>query len=331
MGSGEARVLPMHMFVTGGGGFIGSHLVELLLHHGHTVRVLLRPGEGRTNLPEGVDCVVGDILSEESVSRAMGAADVVYHLAARSDLNSDSLEDYRANTLGTRHVLGAAYRCHAKRLVYYSSMLAVAMPETDRPVDETYDRPGHTAYGRSKREAEDMVRRGPVPWTIVRPTFVYGPRERTTTYALFRAIARGRFRLIGPDVLQSFVYVKNLVEATYLASIHPGAVEETFFISDAQPYTLATFAGAACESVGKKLPRYRLPVPVAMGVARVLSLFSALTGMGVPLSPSRVRTMTRPYVYSIEKVGRVLGYSPAYGLKQAMDETIGWYQAQGLL
>ncbi len=317
----------MHALVTGGGGFIGSHLCDWLAQNGHLVTVLLRPGESPRNLNCSQTTITPcDVLDRVGLERLMPDVDVVYHLAARTDLNGGSPDDYRVNTEGTSNVLERAASRGVKRFVLYSSMLAVALTRTAEPTDETFDAPNHTAYGRSKREAERIVAQGNVPWTIIRPTLVFGPRERSTMRAYIQAIQSGRFCLIGPDVLQSFVYVKNLVQGTYQASLSEAAVGQTFFLSDPRPYTLAEFSRAAAQSLGVRLPRIRLPIPAAMGIAWGFWCLGKLLRVPVPIFPSRVRTMTTPYVYSIEKARRVFGYNPPFSLDQAWQETAAWYR-----
>ncbi len=312
----------MHAFVTGGGGFIGSHLVALLRARGHRVTVLLAPGETASNLPGDVPTVTADLLDEAALSRVVPRCDVFYHLAARTDLSGTTLDDYAVNTVGTSYALAAAKRAGASRFVLYSSMLAAALPTSATPVDETYDAEPTTVYGKSKRGAEQRVAAGPLPYTIIRPTFVYGPRERSTTFALLRAINAKRFVLIGRDVPQSYCYVGNLVQATVDASLHPDAANQTFLISDARPYTLAEFAHAAADALHVRLPRTRLPRPAAMALAYPLAGLGRLSGKPMPLFPSRVRTMTTPYVYRIEHARQTFGYHPPDTLPVFMQATV---------
>jgi nucleoside-diphosphate-sugar epimerase len=312
----------MHAFITGGGGFIGSHLVERLRAEGHRATVLLAPGETAANLPGDVPTVTADLLDDAALSRVVPPCDVFYHLAARTDLRGTTLGDYAVNTLGTTHALAAAKRAGATRFVCYSSMLAAALPRDATPVDETHDAPPATAYGRSKRDAEQRVAAGPLPYTILRPTFVYGPRERSTIFALLRAIDTKRFVLIGRDVPQSYCYVGNLVRATVEASLHPDAANQTFLISDARPYTLAEFARAAADALHVRLPRTRLPKAAALAVAYPLAGWGRLTRRPVPLFPSRVRTMTSPYVYSIDRARGSFGYAPPDTLPAFMQATV---------
>lgn len=321
----------MRAFVTGGAGFIGRHLVDLLLEQGHQVTVLAAPGEPTDHLPASVSVVAADLNDADALSRSIPGCDVLYHLAARTDLDGASIDDYTTNTIGTQNLLDAVADQPLERFVFYSSMLAAGMPRDDKPVDETYDRPPTTAYGQSKLDAERRVEASGLPWTVIRPTFVYGPCERSTIFALFKAINARRFALIGRPVPQSYVYVKNLVSATVDASISPGGENQVFLISDARPYSLHEFAAAAANELGRPLWPLRLPRAVAMAAAYPLSWLAGATGISVPLFPSRVRTMTRPYVYSIAKARSFFGYAPADHLPKFMHETIAEARASDAL
>lgn len=312
----------MHAFVTGAGGFIGSHLVERLRGQGHSVTALLAPGEITPHLPATTPRVIADIMDADTLKKATPRCDVVYHLAARTDLRGKTIDDYRVNTVGTANVLAAAKKAGASRLVLYSSMLAAALPPDATPIDESYAAPPTTAYGASKLEAERLVAAGPMDYTIIRPTFVYGPRERSTIFALLRAIARRRFVLIGRDAPQSYCYVGNLVRATVDASLHPDAANQRFLICDARPYTLAEFAGTAAHLLHVPLPRTRLPRPAAMALAYPMGWAGAVARKPVPLFPSRVRTMTTPFVYSINHARQTFGYDPPDNLPDFMQATI---------
>ena len=321
----------MHAFVTGGAGFIGLHLVEMLVAQDHDVTVLLMPGESGDQLPARVPRVTGDILDPAGLRGVVPACDIVYHLAARTDLDGQTARDYAVNTDGTTNVLEAAARVGASRFVFYSSMLAAAFPSDATPVDESNGGPPNTAYGKSKRDAEKIVAAGGIGWTVIRPTFVYGPRERATIFSLFSAIHAGRFMLIGRDAPQSYVYVRNLVRATIDASLCAAATGEVFLVSDARPYALAEFAGEAAHAMGRRLPRWRLPRGIAMAVAYALLGISKVSGRPVPLFPSRVRTMTSPYVYSVEKAIQVFGYAPEDDLPGFMRATIAEAAGAGSL
>ena len=322
----------MRTFVTGGAGFIGSHLVDLLADRGHQVTVLARPGEGLENLAPGRARVLeGDVRDRAALARGCEGAELVFHLAARTDLAGSSLADYDVNLAGTDAVLEAARGAGVGRLVFFSSMLAVGLTGRSEPIDEgRLDEP-QSWYGRSKRVGEEKVRAAGVPFTIVRPTLVYGPRERSTMLAFFRAVRRRQFLLIGPDVLQSFLYVGNLVVAAADAALHPAAAGGTFFVSDARPYTLAEFARGAARAMGVGLWPVRLPRPVALAAGTALDAAARVIGRELPLSARRVHTMTTPYVYSIEAARRAFGYAAPWSLEAGVAETARWYRAHHLV
>jgi len=318
--------------VTGGAGFIGSHLVELLVREGHDVAVIALPGEPLGNL-DGIPAriIQCNILDRSKVLSSVEHADVVYHLAARTDLDGRSLDDYRINLIGTENVCDLARRCAATRIVFYSSMLAVTLTGNPQPIDETLETENASMYGRSKREGERIVARCGVPWTVIRPTLVYGPRERSTMWQFFRALRRCRFMLVGGDVLQSFVYVKNLVQGTYQASRHPSAEDKIYFLNDARAYSLEEFAASAARACGTSLRGGRLPYRAAMGAAYLMLGAKKLLNVTVPLTPSRVRTMCTHYVYSIARAQQDFGYHPTYDLQRGVAETAQWYMERDLL
>ena len=322
----------MQCLVTGGAGFIGSHLTEHLLSEGHEVTVLARPGESLDNLAGlPVRVVHGDLLDPAGLRRLDLRAQILYHLAARTDLDGTAIDEYRVNTEGTRNVCQVARQCEVQRLVFYSSMLAVGLTGSREPISEAHTASNPVIYGQSKRIGEEIVASSGVPWTVIRPTLVFGPRERSTMMAFFRAIKRRQFMLIGDDVWQSFVYVKNLVHATYQASICPAAAGRVYFIDDARARTLAEFATAAARACGTSLNPVRLPRAVAMAGAVVLEAIQRVLGIRVPLTPSRVRTMTTHYVYSTERARADFGYAPPHDLERATAETAQWYLERGLL
>lgn len=322
----------MRTLVTGGAGFIGSHLVDLLVEGGHEVGVLVRPGEQAGELPRGkVRMFEGEVHDAGAVRAAAAGADVVYHLAARTDLAGSSLEDYDVNARGTELVLAAARNAQCRRIVFFSSMLAVGLTGRKDPIDEQSTDESPSWYGRSKRLGEEMVRGSGIPFTIIRPTLVYGPRERSTMHGFMKAVYRRRFMLIGADVVQSFAYVKNVARAAYDASLAEGAAGGTFFVSDARPYTLAEFASAAARALGVRPLPLRLPFPVALASGYICDAIGRVVGRELPLSVRRVRTMTTHYVYSIEAARRAFRYEPRYALETALAETARWYLERGLL
>lgn len=321
----------MRALVTGGAGFIGSTLVDRLRAHGVEPVALDLPGRSRENLPSDVRLIEGDVRDPAAMRRAAEGVDLVFHLAARTDLAGRSVAEYDTNVAGTRAVAEAARAAGARRLLFVSSMLAVGPTGTLAPIDEASTRETPSAYGKSKREGEALVRASGVPYTILRPTLVYGPRERATMYAMFRAIRERKFLLIGGDYTQSFVHAWNVADAAIAAALHPGAAGGTYFVSDERPYTLAEFAGTVADALGVRLWPVRLPLAAARAAGWAFDRAAALAGHELILSSRRVATMTTHYVYSVDAARRGFGFVPGVGLREGVRETAAWYVAHGLL
>ena len=167
--------------VTGGQGFIGSHLCGRLISAGHRVRVLARPSSGLTNL-DGlpVEVVRGDLTGDGSLAQAVAGVDWVFHLAGA--LKGFSQEELlRVNRDGTKRLVEAcaAHTPDLSRFVLVSS-LAAAGPSASGGLPRTEDAPPAplTWYGKSKLEAEMVVLKAGLPFTILRPPIVFGPRDR---------------------------------------------------------------------------------------------------------------------------------------------------------
>jgi len=322
----------MRALVTGADGFIGSHLVDRLLQDGHDVRCLVKPGEPERNLGGQQNKILCDIMNPDGLRLATRDCDIVYHLAARTDLDGKTVDDYAVNTKGTQNVLRAAEDGGCGKFVFVSSMLAVAVTGKTQAIDESFVEENTTAYGRSKRVAENLVTESPMPWVIIRPTLVFGPRERSTMMGFFKAIKSRRFLLIGSrNVVQSFVYVRNLVDAIYEASLSASAVNHTFFINDSRPYTLEEFASAAATALNTRVRDYKLPLAVATLVGRACYLLETLSGKPMPLPSRRVRTLTTNYVYSIARAQATFDYKPRHDLSSSVRETAEWYEEHALL
>jgi len=193
------------VFVTGGTGFVGAHLVKALCARGDTVTALVRRRALAKRLGWGpeVRLLSGDLDDEGTLRAGCAGADIVYHVAGKIAARS-AAEFMATNRDGTANVLEAARDGGARRLLFVSS-LAVAGPTTPRhPIDETRPPMPVTDYGRSKLAAELLVRAMPpsLAWTIVRPPVVYGEWDRGTL-KIFQLARRGVVPVFG-DGSQDF-------------------------------------------------------------------------------------------------------------------------------
>lgn len=329
------------VLVTGAAGFIGSNLTEELVNRGYKVRVLIRKNESTQNIKElmeknKIEVVIGDLLDKSSLRKAADNIETVFHLAAKADLAVDDYQPYyQTNVIGTKNLVESCPK-KLKKFVFYSSILATGLPNSKESLNESYiGKPKHV-YGKSKKEAEDYLikeykLRG-FPVTILRPTTVYGPKEITVQYYLFKVIKEGKFFQIGNGKnLMSYVFVKNLVDATISAALSPRSVGQIYYINDRSPYEYKDIIKNIYKVMDKKLPNYYIPYYLAYFGAFIFSLICKIINIKPLIYPSRVNTMVLNYAYSVKKAIKDFGYNPKYNLEQGIKETYLWYKNNGYL
>ncbi|MBK1710069.1 NAD-dependent epimerase/dehydratase family protein [Marichromatium gracile] len=334
--------------VTGAAGFIGGHLVESLRADGIAVRALVRPGEDCAALSAcGAEIRHGDLLDATSLEAALAGVGQVYHLAAisRHDARVPDARYRAVNVEGTRLLLEAARRAGARRFVFTGTIEAVGTSRDGHPLTEDSPQHPRNIYGRSKLEAERLVREaaadGTLETVVVRPPMTYGEREPILLGRLFRVIEKGVYPLIGPrEVLTEFCYVGNQVAGLRLAAEH-GRPGEVYFISDARSYSLEEIVHAIAAELGVRVWTPRLPIPLARaiglgfeGLGKVLPFYPFLipqTGRP-PFSRKTVEWTAESRLYvDIGKARAELGYRPPHSLAAGIARTVAWYRDQGLL
>src|SRR5439155_21592992 len=216
-------------------GFAGSHLAEACAARGLAVRALARAGSDTALLERvGAEMVRGDLTDAEAVRRAVAGVEVVFHCAAKVG-DWGPVEDYRAvNVEATRCLLEACRLRPLKRFVYFSS-LGVYAARHHQGTDETEPLPARhiDGYTQTKVEAERLVLRyhqeHKVPVVVLRPGFIYGPRDRTVLPKLLDNLRQGLVRYLGSgEQAMNTIFVGNLVDAAFLAAEKPDVVGEVF-------------------------------------------------------------------------------------------------------
>jgi GlcNAc-P-P-Und epimerase len=321
------------VLVTGGCGFIGLNLVARLLAEGAVVTVLDVESAPWHHLPADVTPVEADILDPRALAGRCAGAEIVYHLAARTDIDGESVEDYEVNFVGTGNVIRECARAGSvRRFVFYSTQLVVGLFNETRFIDESEPYRTRTAYGQSKIEGEKIVvgqcAQSGIPYTIIRPTSAYGPWGESPYREFFRVIKRRRYFHVGPaSNLVSWVYVANLVDLTIVASLSPLAVNQTYFGNDFHPYTMREIVETVAGYYGIAVPT--VPSWVVTLLAYALAL-PKRWGLNVPIYPFRLRNIKANYCYDIQR-SIELGFMPRYGLRDGVRETLDWYESRGLL
>jgi 2-alkyl-3-oxoalkanoate reductase len=329
------------ILVTGGTGLVGSHLIEQACRRGFRVRALVRSPESAKQLSDwGAELVAGDLGEPASLKQAVEGATVIVHCAAKVG-DWGPTESYRTiNVHGLEQLLLAAESAGAlKRFVHISS-LGVYQARDHYGTDETErtSTTGIDGYTLTKVEAENLVldhiRDKKLPAVVLRPGFIYGPRDRSVLPRLLERVKSGVFAFLGPpDKLMNNTYVKNLVGAIFLAIERDDAVGQVYNITDGRLVTKQEFVETAAKFAGYPVPTKIVPLGVAKLLAKVLeSVWKLLGKKEAPLlSSARIKFLGLNLDYCIDKARRDLGYDPQIDYQTAMRETIDWFRAQKML
>jgi dihydroflavonol-4-reductase len=324
----------MKVLVTGATGFLGGHLVGLLLRNPETeVHALVRNPEKARRLEgaESIRFLRGDL---HAVPPLPSGLSVVYHLAGLTKTYKSSLY-YTVNQGGTASLFRALSRLSdIPRVVHVSSVAAGGPSSPGRPGRE--DDPPHpvSPYGLSKLRAEEEAStyRDRFPLTILRMAAVYGPGDEDFL-EFFRWIARGILPRFGRGRKSlSLCYVEDAVRAILLAGGSGVPRGEIFNIADARPFTWDDVGEAAARILGRKLIRVRVPNPAAFLACAVSGGIARVRGRATALNLSKYRDM-RPesWVADVRKAREILGFEARFSLEEGLTETLGWYRRRGLL
>lgn len=335
-----------NILVTGAAGFIGSHLLDYLVAQKipySRIRLVIAPWDTTDNISHHqlnkLEIIRADIRDQAAMTAAVEGMNVVYHLAARIDFDGQTYADYRdVNVTATEHLLNAGAKQNIHKFVFFSSIGVFGLPAGIGPMenwDETHPKTYTNHYGRSKWEAEKKVMRAHdkfgLPYAIVRPASVYGPREKGPTLALYRAIKHHQFVMIGAgNNKMHYVYVKDLVTGAYQAQVSK-LITGDYILAGAEPTPFKEVIAAVAASIGQRPPTLRIPTNVAMLAAYGLEAVGNVAGIKPPLFPSRVKTMTTPYYFKIDKARNKIGYNPLVSFQQGAKLTGEWYMKQGWL
>ncbi len=329
--------------VTGGTGFLGSHLVQTLLGQGAKVRVLLRPGTPSAVLPTGVEGRVGDIRDASAVRVACDGADVVYHLAGLVIPYGPRHRYLEINVEGTQTVVDACLAAKVGRLVYVSTMVVLGI-ECDRrglAEDAPYATSFVSAYEESKVKAEQQVRErtcaAGLPTVILRPGMGWGPGDRIMFPAMVQAMALPFFFMVGNGQnTLDLSYAGNIAHALWLAGTRPEATGQIYNVADGFGITCHQYLSTIATALGMAVPKRRLPRGLVQFLMRV----------AMPPEPEpkditrpthghllRMCALFRDSEPNTRRIRGELGYASPVGFANGVAETVAWYrkshQAEG--
>jgi len=327
----------MRILLTGATGFVGSHILDSLRARGLAVRVLVRASSSRRYLQphlQHLELCEGNLDNPAALDRALEGVTHVIHCAGTTRARN-AAEFYAVNQQGTRHLVAAvnARREHIRRLLHISS-LAVSHPATPAAPAREDDPPAPISeYGRSKLGAERaVVEECRVPYTLLRPPPVYGPRD-DGFLALFQTVRRHVVpRFCGGVGALSMVFARDLAEAVAICLDHPAAAGRTYFVACPEVVTVQAF----CEEIARQLQVWTVPVCLPV---RVLWPICALSELGCRLR-GRPSLLNRQKYAELRAPGWVcdpgrlraeIGYVAGTLLAEGIRQAIQWYRAAGWL
>jgi nucleoside-diphosphate-sugar epimerase len=328
---------PMHYLITGATGFVGGHVAEACVERGWQVSTIARPTSDAGLLDRlGVTVLRGELTDAALARRAVEEADVVVHCAARVG-DWGPVEDYRAvNVEGLRTLLDACKGQGLSRFVHMSS-LGVYAARHHHGTDETEPLPAKhlDGYTQSKVEAEAVAlayyRDFGVPVVVLRPGFVYGPRDRTVLPRLIEGLRKGTLRYPGGGrTAMNTIYVENLVDAVFLAAERPEAVGQVYNLTDGEFVSKRQFIEAIADPLNLPHPTRTPPMWLARVVTWGVERWARLKGAKeAPLfTQARLKLFGYNLDFSIDKARRELGYRPRVRFGDGMFHTMAWYKKE---
>ncbi len=323
----------MKVLVTGATGFIGSHVADKLLAKGYYVRCIARKTSNLRWLDgKNFEIVEASLDNPESLIKAVEGVDYVYHVAGLTFARNYE-EFLKGNRDATANLISVVEK-HApniKRFLFVSSQTVVGPAKSlYEPVDETTPRNPITSYGRSKKEAEDVVLsyKDKIPFTIVRAPAVYGPRD-TAIYDIFRTVKMGLGTMVGfRDKYISLIHSEDLSRGIIEAAESEKTKDEIYFVSSEEFYTWKQLINIIAEKMNKKFVlKIRLPHFIVLTVAAISEFLGKFSDKPPVFNYEKGIDFIQDYwICSTEKAKRDFGYRQMMSIEDGMQNTIEWYK-----
>jgi dihydroflavonol-4-reductase len=319
--------------VTGGTGFIGSHLVAELLAKGWNVRCLVRPSSNLRWLDGlSIQPITADLADNDTgaIKTALDGVSTVFHFAGVTSAAADDRYS-RVNTDGTRKIVNAMDEiAPGAHLIFCSSIAAAGPVKGKKTINETDNAQPLSLYGKSKLAAEGIVEESGLKYAIVRPPVVYGPRDKSV-FSLFRFVSHGYApHLTMKTQKLSIVHVSDLVRGVLQIVEYDG--RGIYYMTDGPPHTWEEFLNAIGDAVGRR-PKF---VAVSPGIADFVAKFESVRGKlmgGKPfITPDRLTELFQTdWTCSDARARLDLEYESRVPLAEGIKSTAEWYRSAGWL
>lgn len=328
----------MKILVTGGTGFIGSHIADLLLEKGHEVRCIIR---NTSNLQwvEGkdIELIEASLSDKGSLVNAVRGVDIVIHVAGLTAAKNYN-EFIKGNRDGTKNLLEAVLEAapNIKRFLHVSSQTVAGPSKSlESAVDSSSPLNPITSYGKSKKAAEDIVQeyQNKFPITIIRPSAVYGPRD-TAIYSVFKSAKFGLGTLIGfkPKYV-SLVHSDDLSRAIVDAAFSEGTIGKAYFIGSDIFYTWNEIMDIFKESFGSKFfVKLKLPHFLVLVIAYISEIMGKFSKKPPVFNYEKgIDFIQEFWICSNKDAARDFNFKQQVDIKTGISSTIEWYKDKGWL
>jgi len=326
---------PLKVLVTGGGGYLGSAIVTLLVERRYHVRSF-----SRNHYPElssmGIEQIQGDICDKTEIEQALKGVDLVFHTAAKAGIWGDYSDYYRTNVTGTQNVIAGCKKHHISRLIYTSSPSVVFNGTDMEGVNESVPYPAtyHAYYPQTKAIAEQHVIKATgqgLMTIILRPHLIWGPRDK---HFVPRIIARAN-RLIrvgnGKNLIDT-VYIDNAADAHILAADelekNPKLSGNIYFISQGEPVPLWDMINHILKAASLAPVKRSMPRRMAWLIGGILEFaYRTFNIIGEPrMTRFLADELAKAHWFDISAAGKDLGYTPRISIKEGLRRLESWLQ-----
>jgi nucleoside-diphosphate-sugar epimerase len=322
--------------VTGANGFVGSHLVDLLLENNYKVRCITRKSSDLKWLT-GKDIEIFDsgLLDKEGLRKAFKGADYIYHVAGV--VKSKKPEGYFKGNVETTKVLletAIEFRDTIKKILIVSSQTAAGPSVNGKVINENDSCNPITTYGRSKLAEEELAKSfmDKLPITICRAPAVFGERD-TEVLIFFKTFNKGLMTTIGFDEKKiSLIHVLDLVRGFMMAAESEKSSGQVYFISSEKHYTWDEIGEVTAKVLGKKPFKVKVPHTIVYNIAAIAQFASMFSRKPATLNIEKARDITqRAWICDTGKAMEELGYRQSFSIEEGIKRTLDWYKEMGWL
>jgi nucleoside-diphosphate-sugar epimerase len=318
----------MRALVTGGTGFVGSHLVDELLKNDYTVKVLIRPNSNLSYLKgKPVSFVTGDLSDKSSLITACKGNDVIFHVAALPHEQRHLRLFYKVNTKGTKNLLEASTYYNIRNFVLMSTTSVYGFPPITILKEEHETMP-KTKYGRSKYLAEQLLwhhgKTHNMHVAAVRAPWITGPRNYKAPKFIMNIKQKRFFYIRTPQTTISIVDVRDVANCLRYAAEQTKANGQAINVKSFD-CTVKAYIETIASILSIPSPTRTLPLPTALILATFAEAAWLPTGREPPITRHQVRTLGTNRIFDISRASTI-GYTPQYAMEETIVDTIDWVQ-----